>query len=168
MSKRIFLAAIIFLFLITGFILWKRQRIKKDEIHYHAGFQVYIDEELQDFSQTKYMSVKLCGEDEKEHKQDEQLEKAHLHDNIGDVVHVEAEEVKWKDLFKNIKFNIDRSKPIEGFVNGKKVSDILAYPIKTYDSLVLLIGEYPNSSDYVKQGVKKEWIKEIERKSESC
>ena len=38
-----------------------------EEVHYHAGFQVYIDNKLQDFAKLKYMSIKPCGIEEHEH-----------------------------------------------------------------------------------------------------
>ena len=138
------------------------------EVHYHAGFKVFVEGKLQDFSSAKYMSVKLCGGGEKEHKEDEQLEKAHLHDGVGDVVHVEAIEAKWLDLFKNIKFNIDPGKPIDAYVNGAKVTDILNYPIKQYDSVVILIGKNIDAKVYLNQSVKKEYIEKVEKENESC
>ena len=60
---------------------------------------------LQDFSESKYMSLIVCEKEADEAKKTRgqiQIEKAHLHDNIGDVVHVEQKDAKWKDLFENI------------------------------------------------------------------
>lgn len=165
-NKLVLLSGVILIFVLGA--IFSTKFFPKKEIHYHAGFKVFVDGKLQDFSSAKYMSIKLCGGDEKEHKEDEQLEKAHLHDGVGDVVHVEAEGAKWLDLFKNIRFNIDPAKPIEAYVNGEKVTNILNYPIKQYDSVVILMGKNINTKAYLNQSVKKEYIKKVEKESESC
>ena len=112
------------------------------------------------------MSIKLCVGDEKEHKEDEQLEKAHLHDGVGDVVHVEAEEAKWKDLFMNISYKINPGKQITGFVNGKKVENILDHSIKSYDSVVIFSGHV--NEKLLKNAVTKQKIIDAEKRSETC
>src|SRR3989344_6791336 len=126
MNKRsqIFIVPFLFLIIFAGFFILQKQNQKEKEIHYHAGFQVYFDGKLQDFSGAKYMTVNPCGEEENG-QENEQLEKAHHHDGVGDVVHVETEGAKWLDLFKNIRFNSDSSNPVEGYVNGKRVGNIL-------------------------------------------
>src|SRR3990172_11529375 len=134
-NKLVLLSGVILIFVLGT--IFSGKFFSKREVHYHAGFKLFIDGKLQDFSSAKYMSVKLCVGDEKEHKEDEQLEKAHLHDGVGDVVHVEAEEAKWKDLFMNISYKINPGKQITGFVNGKKVENILDHSIKSYDSVVI-------------------------------
>ena len=84
------------------------KKLVTEGIHYHAGFKVYTDGQLEDFSQIKYMSVLACEVDEEiEYEENDQLEKAHLHDEVGEVVHVEAEGAKWKDLFQNINYKFD-------------------------------------------------------------
>ena len=37
------------------------------DIHYHAGFRVYKDGQLQDFSGPQYMHLEMCSVDEGEH-----------------------------------------------------------------------------------------------------
>lgn len=165
-NKLVLLSGVILIFVLGA--IFSTKFFPKREIHYHAGFQIYLDGKLQDFSNAKYMSIKLCEEEKKEHEKDEQLEKAHLHDGVGDVVHVEAEDAKWLDLFKNIKYKIGPSKRVEGYVNGKKVENILDYPIKAYDSAVIFIGKVDHREERLKQSVKKEYIKKVEKKSESC
>lgn len=149
-----------------GFILRIRNNEEK-EIHYHAGFLVYIDGKLQDFSDTKYMDIEPCkiASEKKEHGND-QREKAHLHDGIGDVVHVQREGAVWSDLFKNIEYSFPKSKQIQGFINGLPVEDILAHPINAYDSVIIVVGDSKNID--INHYVSKEHIKEIEKKSETC
>lgn len=164
MQKKILLTII--LVIIFGIILYLKFFPKK-EIHYHAGFKVYVEGKLEDFYQIKYMSVLACENDEEaEHEENEQLEKAHLHDKVGDVVHVEAEGAKWKDLFQNINYRFDKPKELTGFINGKKVENILNFPIKSYDSVIIFSGNV--NEKLLPSAVSKERIKEVEKMAENC
>ena len=162
----VIVAAALFIF-IAGFLSTK-SFIKKQKVHYHAGFQVYVDGKLQDFSGLKYMLIKPCSEDDEKRAEDEQSEKAHLHDQIGDVIHVEAENAKWKDLFANIHFSFNKSKSLISYLNGKKTENILDQPIKAFDSAVVFSGKNPNRENALKERVGKERIEQIGKKSESC
>lgn len=164
------LMLIVALIIILGglFYLISKNQDPKDR-HIHAGFKVYIDGKMQDFSSGKYMSLILCEEKDdhrKKTKQEIQIEKAHLHGNVGDVVHSEIEGAVWGDLFKNINYKFDSSKVVESYVNDKKVSNILAYSINAYDSVVILVGK--SDKKLLKNAVTKEKIREVERETETC
>lgn len=165
MKREIFIIGGIFLVFFIGIFLLQKQTQKEEKIHYHAGFQIYVEGKLQDFTGAKYMSVKPCGKEEKQ-EENEQIEKAHLHDGVGDVVHVEAEGSMWKDLFQNINFNISDKKQISGYINSKKIENILVYPIKSYDSTVIFIGKADKK--YLKNPVTKERIRDVEKKTDAC
>lgn len=94
-----------------------------------------------------------------------ELEKAHLHDNIGDVVHVEAKDALWEDLFTNIKFPVDYSKTT-GYISNERIPDFQNQPIRPYDSLVIFIGE--NDVKLLDQGVTREYIETQSKKSIEC
>jgi hypothetical protein len=136
-------------------------------VHYHAGFQVYRDGRLVDFSDVRYMHLKPCTT-EVNASRDEQMEKAHLHDLVGDVVHVHRSNARWGDLFRNMKYEIDSLGSLTGFVNGREVDGILNYPINAYDSVVLLIGEHDNPAKYLKKAVRKDHVLMVENTSEDC
>lgn len=141
----------------------------EDEIHYHAGFQVYKDDVLQDFSGLQYMHLESCTEEEHKEEpsaEEEQLEKAHLHDGIGDVIHVHRENVTWKDFFENIK--VDINSEASAYINGKEVENFQDSPINTYDSLVIFEGQNTDTNEKLQKAVSKEHIIETESKSESC
>jgi len=143
--------------------------VAPEEIHYHAGFQVYKDNVLQDFSGLEYMHINPCSEKESNKKltpEEEQIEKAHLHDNIGDVVHVHRPDALWRDLFLNIKSPIDVV--TSAFINNEPVEDILDYPINESDSVVFFVGENENIEEKLKSVVTRERIIEVENKSENC
>ena len=65
----------------------------------------------------------------------------------------------------NLKYPIDYSKTA-AYINGQKVENWQNQPIQPYQSLVIFIGE--NDQKYLKEGVKKEHMVEIEKKSENC
>lgn len=162
------LVLIILIAITSGAYLYYTNYIIPKIIHIHAGFIVYVNGKKQDFSDVKYMSFEPCTKNEVKEDPYDQKEKAHLHDYIGDVVHVHRSSAVWGDLFKNIKYKIDSSKPLEAYVNGKKVEDILNHPIKHYDSLVLLLGKHGEVSSYLKNAVKKDHILKVEKMSETC
>ncbi len=144
-------------------------KIEEPRVHYHAGFQVYKDNVLQDYSGLEYMNLKPCSESHDHTKlspEDLQLEKAHLHDNVGNVVHVHTEGALWGDLFKNISVDIS---PDTAYVNGKQLNEnIMVYPIKPYDSVVIFIGENTQVDEKILGMVTQDQILEAENKSESC
>lgn len=139
------------------------------EIHYHAGFQVYHDDTLKDFSLLEYMHIEPCTEEEHEAEtpsaEEEQIEKAHLHDFVPDVVHVHREGSTWQDLFTNLGYPID---PTAAYVNGEKVDNILNSPIRAYDSAVFFAGTNTDIEGKLQKAVNREHIEATEAEGESC
>lgn len=136
-------------------------------IHNHAGFRVYIDNQLQDYSDYKYMNFVPCSEhDTKKSKEEEQIEKAHLHDNVGDVVHVHREGSIWGDLFTNMQVMLPKDKELIGYINGTKIENIMNQPIDPYSTAIFIIGK--NDGDHGNEIVGIDHIKEVEAKSELC
>ena len=124
-----------------------------EHIHYHAGFIVYVDGVKQDYSDFKYMNFRPCTTEEvKQTKADEQIEKAHLHDGIGDVVHVETTGSVWGDLFKNIGVNLPTDLAV------------LKNPIEPNSSVVIAVGKEVDNPEKVSL----DHIKDVEAKSELC
>ena len=133
------------------------------DIHYHAGFRVYKDGQLQDFSGPQYMHLEMCSVDEGEHE-DDQLEKAHLHSAVGDVVHVHRDGAVWQDLFTNIGVSID--KDARGYTNGQTIPSILATPIEPGASVIIVAGD--ESGVDLTNFVSSEYIQRVESLSETC
>jgi hypothetical protein len=169
MNKRFFLVLILFMVLFIGmsaFFALKRY-FAPQKTHYHAGFVVFQNNKKLDFSDNKYMFIEPCTANDKhvDSEADIQIEKAHLHENVGDLVHVERTGAKWEDLFTNIHFPIDYSQTT-GFINGKQISNFQQQPIKPYDSLVVFIGK--NDQRLLSQAVTKEYIIKMAKKSTTC
>ena len=98
---------------VTGFFVAKKTFVP-EKIHAHAGFIVFENNKKLNFSDNKFMKIEPCT-NEKEHggnhsEKEIQVEKAHLHDNAGDVVHMEREGATWKDMFTNSKIELDFTK----------------------------------------------------------
>ena len=67
--------------------------------HYHANFAMYIDNQRVDFSDDRFMEdvagCSLSGEKLPE-------DRAHLHENNQDTIHIHDEGVSWGHFFSNI------------------------------------------------------------------
>jgi len=146
------------------------ENIRNDEYHIHAGFQVYENDQLVDFAKLQYMQISPCSEDHENEAEltpeEEQIEKAHLHDMVGDVVHVHREDATWGDLFTNIEYEIYPD--VTAYIDGEQVENVLEKEIAPYESMVILIGERTDIEGKLDSIVSKEHIKEIELKSENC
>lgn len=153
---------------VTGYFVAKKLLVPK-KIHAHAGFVVFENNKRLNFSDDSHMKVEPCtndGEHEKNHSDEEiQIEKAHLHDNVGDIIHMEREGATWRDMFINSHISLDYTKTT-GYINGQKVDNYKDKRVNPYDSLVIFIGN--NDSNLLKQAVTKERIIEEEKKSDSC
>lgn len=130
---------------IAGGLLVREVNRPADEaetVHIHAAFHVYRDGVLQDFTDLKYMSVKPCSEDEHEEAlspENELLERAHLHDGVGDVVHIHRPAVTWRALFENIGYEVPAD--AGGYVDGAFVENILQKEVRAYERVIIYTGE---------------------------
>lgn len=170
--KRIIVVFVSATILLSLAFLFSKNRVdgnlQKSEVHYHAGFQVYKNNEQQDYSAFEYMNFISCGEHDHEDltPEEEQMEKAHLHDFVDDVVHVHRDGALWGDLFRNINVEIN---PTEVYINGEKFEgDFLSHDIKPYDSVVIFEGEIENLEEKLANAVTKDHIVEVEGRSEYC
>lgn len=146
----------------------KPKETTTEEIHYHAGFQVYIDDQLQDYSSFEHMKIEPCSAEEHEEltPEEEQIEKAHLHDGVGDVVHVHRSQAKWSDLFTNI--NVELEDEMTAYTNGTEVENLLEKEIQPYESVVILIGENTAIEGKLASAISRDRIVEVEGMSENC
>ena len=72
---------------------------KVEVVHYHANFAVYINGTREEFKGTKYYSeIEMCTLNNTVLPS----ERAHMHDNVNNVVHVEDHAVTWGQFFTNL------------------------------------------------------------------
>lgn len=164
--KKIFIIVSLILLVGVGSYLYL-QRNTHDDTHIHAGFVVYIDGVKQEYSDIKYMNLTPCSDHESVNTpEEEQIEKAHLHDNDGDVVHVHRKGAVWGDLFTNLGISFDSSKEIAGYKDGQKITDILKKNIIPNESIVIVVGDQSKATTYTP--VSEEKVIEVGKKSELC
>ena len=169
LKKLLYIVVPLFVVLLAGFgWMLKEKYFPPKAIHYHAGFIVVKDDEVVDFTDVKYMHAKPCGDNAHEEKtaEEKQIDKGHLHDYIGDVVHVHIDGARWKDLFINLKYPINYAET-EAYINGEEVNDFEDRSIQPYESVVLFIGKN-DVKKHLTNAVKLEHIKQIEKKSDNC
>ncbi len=170
MKKNIVIALglIVLLFLSFLSFLFIKKITTPKKAHYHAAFVVFENGKKKDFSAFEYMYVKPCSINKKDDSTDQEIqtEKAHLHDNVGDLVHVERMAALWRDLFKNIHYEINYS-DVVGYINGKKTDNFQNQPIHAYDTLAVFVGNN-NILQLLLKVPTKDYIKKQEKKSKNC
>jgi hypothetical protein len=79
----------------------------EEAIHYHANFAIYLNGQRELFKSPMYYTEieDSCSVGEKEVSTHE---RAHMHDNINDVVHVEDHAVTWGHFFQNLGWVVDK------------------------------------------------------------
>lgn len=72
---------------------------KVDSVHYHANFALYINGQREEFKGMQYYTeVEMCTLNTAMVPS----ERAHMHDNVNNVVHVEDHSVTWGQFFTNL------------------------------------------------------------------
>src|SRR3989344_5111964 len=125
-----------------------------EEVHYHANFAVYLNGQREQFKDMRYYeetAASSCSIEEKETP----LERAHMHGNVNDVVHVEDHLVTWGNFFQNIDWGIgdnylktadkiyavDDQNKLTFMLNGNKVNSVAGLIIKDEDKLLVSYGD---------------------------
>lgn len=126
-------------------IAYKISTVPEHPVHLHANFAVVLNDVPVDFSKASFMTIQPCGD--LAHG-DLKKEGVHLHDQIGNVVHVHAQGITWKDLFESVQYDVE-SQVAEAssgatpqyFLNGQKRElVVLSEPIQSKDQLLVYIG----------------------------
>lgn len=126
---------------------------KPEKVHYHANFVVYINGQQEKFQGMRYYEeteAMKCSLEEIESP----LERAHMHDNVYDVVHVEDHLVTWGNFFQNLGWGVGSNylksadevyipstdKKLTFILNGKQVDDPSNFIIGDQDKLLVSYG----------------------------
>lgn len=124
-----------------------------ESVHYHANFMVYLNGQREKFEGLRYYEETGETSCTVEHVESP-AERAHMHGNVGDVVHVEDHLVTWGHFFQNIGWiadpdlikspeqilRSDTANKVTFILNGKKVSDITNLVVKNRDRLMIDFG----------------------------
>jgi hypothetical protein len=72
---------------------------KPGQVHYHANFAVYINNQREQFKGTQYyQEVALCSTNDISNP----LERTHMHEEVNGVIHVHDHAVTWSQFFENL------------------------------------------------------------------
>lgn len=132
---------------IVLFVIVKTLQIPEYPVHYHANFAVFINGKQKNFALPEYMNIEPCTDEHHEEKDPKKL--VHLHDQIGNVVHVHAENIPWSALFSYL--HLDTNPPVSAtqssiqtttyYLNGNKVDNsVLNQTIEKNARLLVHIG----------------------------
>ncbi len=116
-------------------------QIPESPVHYHANFAIFTNGTLTDFAKPDFMHLKPCRDTPDAHAS--KLESIHLHDMVGNVVHVHTEDVRWSDFFMTVRTDIledgkKLSTDPQFYLNGKKVNQsVLSKKIEKNDRLLV-------------------------------
>lgn len=141
-----------------------------DSLHYHAGVQVYINGELQDYSDFKYMHISPCASEAEDHEHNltDPKDRIHFHDQVGDVAHIHASNVTWEELFESLEISDQIDLPALFYRNGEPVDDLFKQTPQPYEAVAFVFGE-PVDPEIIKaNSVTREHIDETEKLVESC
>ncbi len=124
-----------------------------ERVHYHANFNVYVNGQREAFASPFYYEEEAGGSC----TTDTAItpgKRAHMHDNIGDVVHVEDHAVTWGQFFQNLGWTVndtlvqtrdkvylaDAAHPITFMINNHLVQNISTEVINDNDRLLVDFG----------------------------
>ncbi len=122
-------------------------------IHYHANFAIYINSKRELFNNPLiYEELISCSFETV--KVITPSERAHMHDNVNDVVHVEDDAVTWGNFFQNIGWTVntryvdtsekvfmsDDTNKVSFILNGEEISSTTSRVINSKDRLLISYG----------------------------
>lgn len=128
---------------------------KVDAVHYHANFALYINGQKQEFKGMQYYTdVEMCTTE----RIVVPSERAHMHDDVNNVVHVEDHAVTWGQFFTNLGwimgptnivspdgtvYSADNNNKLNLVINGEDYTDLGGLQntvIKDKDKLLISFG----------------------------
>lgn len=132
---------------------------KPDAVHYHANFSVYINGQRELFNSPIYYEETTAASCNLDEHEESPLERAHMHGNVNDVVHIEDHLVTWGNFLQNIGWSVDKeliktldkmyladsANKITFILNGKKVDNINNLVVGDKDRLLIDYGDVSDS-----------------------
>jgi hypothetical protein len=136
---------------------------KPDTTHYHANFALYINGQREQFkSQMYYEETEMCSVETTMTPSG----RAHMHDNVNNVVHVEDHAVTWGQFFTNLgwymgsnfiegpgpngtMYQEDGNSQLHLILNGQDYTDLGGFQntvIKDQDKLLVSFGDLSNAT----------------------
>jgi len=133
--------------------------------HHHAEFQVYIDGERRDLAGLDYMYFAPCRVYDFGERELEEIDRAHLHDYVGDVVHVHDDGLTWRVLLTNLNFE---GEFIGYNEEGVLVEGMMDEEISAYNSVIFSNTELENIHELVGELKGADYVREVEVVAVEC
>ncbi|HSX44645.1 MAG TPA: hypothetical protein VLF39_00835 [Candidatus Saccharimonadales bacterium] len=149
---------ITFLLGIICFIAFRFATFKSDNVHYHANFALYINDQRDEFKNfTFYEEVAACTSN----NLDNPKTRVHMHDQNNGLVHVHAHTVTWAQFFDNLGYVLgdklvetdngvyvdgQNSEQLTFVLNGQKITDVANRVIRSEDRLLINYGRDDSST----------------------
>lgn len=165
MSRYLLYIVIILVVILGGVYFFRRDKSAvAQDVHYHASFHI-LDENSTplDLSGIEYMSISPCGEEEDAH--DAEKGEVHLHDSIGDIVHVHGSEMEWGDLFEYLKIDPTGYNAI---INENLYTNFDSVVINPYDRALFFQKGDTVDSTLFNSVPDRKYIEKVEELSETC
>ena len=139
---------------VAGLLAFRFATYQKPYVHYHANFAVYINGQREDFKNPIYYSEGGCTAE----NVTTPVMRAHMHENVNDVVHVEDHAVTWGNFFENLWWSVgsdfiqksdgtmykaDDTNKLHVYINGDDYTDfgsIASREIKDKDRVLISFG----------------------------
>lgn len=138
-------ASIALLFIGIGLAKWHEHNTEDDHrTHYHAGFVVVLDGEVQEFSGLEHMYMRSCGIGELAEEDILPSDRVHLHNEVGDVAHIHDEGVIWLTLLQSLRVDA-LSDNWFVYRDGKLLTDGIDSLIEPYESVIISDREISNA-----------------------
>lgn len=129
-------------------------------VHYHANFAVYLNGQREQFKSPLYYQEIAGGSCTADPNEMTPLERAHMHDNVNDVVHVHDHAVTWGNFFENLRWAVndkvisapenvyvaDDTYKITFILNGHVLQDVSGEVIHDRDRLLVDYGNTPDAT----------------------
>lgn len=142
--------------LLIGFLIFVAIRMitysPSGHVHYHANLQLFVNGKQETFQDPLYyQEVVSCNAD----ADADPLHRAHLHDQVYDIVHVHAPGVTWGQFFENINVGAEPTSlrigntvyantgtdTVTYILDGKKLTSLVGQPIDSEDTLLVNYGD---------------------------
>jgi len=123
-----------------------------DKVHYHANFAVYINGQKEEFKNPVYYIAisATCSTDTAKTP----VDRAHMHNGVNNIVHIEDHTVTWGNFFQNIGWVVDPrlirtpdalylpddSRKITFILNGQQVDGAMRQVDGDQDKLLIDFG----------------------------
>jgi hypothetical protein len=133
----------------------------EESVHYHANFALFVNGQRQEFQEDHYYSEEEMCTAETEVTP---VERAHMHDHINNVVHIEDQAVTWGQFFTNLGWTLGpdmieapdgtiypsaTNRQLHIMLNGQDytgLGSIANFVIKDLDRLLVSYGDADKSS----------------------